>query len=268
MKPIFLLLLFCSFTTKHSLTEKYYVTFVKGSVIVSKTKLPVKIGDVLTDDDRLIFKDLSSKVSCIHPTKGRYDITPLKGKSNADNELVAMLKSSLTHSAVNYSLSTRSIGFDGNDPLVYFKAIETQGRILFIENEPFSVKTSYKMDDKNFFFIQFEDNGTTVAHKIKQNNFQLFFSKENFLTSLGIPVETASIFYQSYDNGLSNSTIIADFKPVLATKEEISNEINLIEKVAASKDKKKVKSEIVNHLFDNYGKIDAERLMIFTYFKN
>ncbi len=268
MKHIFLLLLFCSFTTKNSLTEKYYVTFVKGSVIVSKTKLPVKIGDVLTEEDKLIFKDLSSKVSCIHPTKGRYDITPIKAKSSGDNELVAILKSNLTHSAVNYSLSTRSIGFDGNDPLLYFKALETQGRILFIENEPFLVKATYKMDDKNFFFIQFEDNGTTVAHKIKQNNFQLFFSKENFLTSSGIPVETASICYQSYVNGHSNSTVIADFKPIIATKEEISNEINLIEKIVVSKDKKKVKSEIVNHLFENYGKIDAEGLKIFTYFKN
>ena len=85
----------------NSLTEKYYVTFVKGSVIVSKTKLPVKIGDVLTEEDKLIFKDLSSKVSCIHPTKGRYDITPIKAKSSGDNELVAILKPKIgIHTAV------------------------------------------------------------------------------------------------------------------------------------------------------------------------
>jgi len=252
---ILLLLLFCCTAATTLPTEKYYVTFVRGSVKIEKTKKLVKVGDVLGPDDELWFSDKFSKVSCINPTKGRFDISPIVVKTG-NGELYAVLKSSLIPVASKYSLSTRSIFFEGNDPASYFNSQETQNRILIIENKPFLVNSSYKMDKSNFFFIQYVLDGVTLTHKIQQVNQQLFFSLATFENT----PETVVLCYQQDNNGKPKSSILAKFHPVLASEAELSEQIQLIKNISGEVKKTKLQSEVANHLFDNYGKIGAEEL--------
>jgi hypothetical protein len=251
---ILLLLICCTSATTLS-SEKYYVTFVKGNVTIEKTKKLVKVGDVLGPDDRLSFPDKISKVSCINPTKGRFDISPIALK-NGNGELYVILKSSLIPVTSKYSLSTRSIFLEGNDPASYFNSPETQNRILIIENKPFFVNSSYKMDKYNFFFIQYVLDGVTFTHKIQQANQQLFFSLATFEKTQ----ETVTLCYQQDYNGKPKSSILAKFYPVLASEAELSEQIQLIKKISGEGKKNKLQSEVANHLFDNYGKIGAKEL--------
>jgi hypothetical protein len=246
-------------------TEKYYVTFVKGKVVLALTEKQLKVGDVLSPDDRLVFIEKTAKVSCINPTKGRFDINPntIKEKSS---ELFTILKASLVPSVNTYKLSTRSIIFEGNDPYSYFASPETQNRILIVEQKPILIKSTVKMDESNFFFIQFMAEEKLQTRKIKQNGQQLIFLKSDLVNDAGKVQELVSICYQTTENGKSKSSIISEFYPVLATSEEITIEVNLIKSISQQKDNKKLKSEIVNHLFVNYGKIGAEELSIFTGF--
>jgi hypothetical protein len=246
-------------------TEKYYVTFVKGKVVFAMTKKQLKVGDVLSSEDRLVFVEKTAKVSCINPTKGRFDINPnlIKEKSS---ELFTLLKSSLVPSVNTYKLSTRSVFFEGNDPYSYFASPETQHRILIVEQKPLLIKSTFKMDESNFFFIQFMAEEKLQTRKIQQNGQQLLFSKANFVNDSGNVQESVSICYQTNENGKSKSSVITEFLPVLATSEEIADQVNLIKSVSEQKDTKKLKSDIVNHLFVNYGKIGAEELSIFTGF--
>jgi hypothetical protein len=122
------------------------------------------------------------------------------------------------------------------------------------------------MDESNFFFIQVMTEGKLKTQKIQQNGQQLIFSKANFVNNSGNVQESVSICYQTNENGKSKSSVIAEFLPVLATSEEIANQVNLIKNVSEQKDTKKLKSDIVNHLFVNYGKIGAEELSIYTGF--
>jgi uncharacterized protein (DUF2344 family) len=256
--------IFCTSTTVLN-TEKYYVTFVKGKVVFAMTKKQLKVGDVLSPDDHLVFIEKTAKVSCINPTKGRFDINPnlIKEKSS---ELFTILKASLVPSISTYKLSTRSIIFEGNDPYLYFASPETQNRILIVEQNPILIKSNFKMDESNFFFIQVMTEGKLKTQKIQQNGQQLIFSKANFVNNSGNVQESVSICYQTNENGKSKSSVIAEFLPVLATSEEIANQVNLIKNVSEQKDTKKLKSDIVNHLFVNYGKIGAEELSIYTGF--
>lgn len=243
-------------------TEKYYVTFVKGKVVFEMTKKQLKVGDVLSSEDRLVFVEKTAKVSCINPTKGRFDINPNLTKAKS-SELFTIIKASLVPSVSKYKLSTRSIIFDGNDPYNYFASPETQNRILIVEQSPIVIKSTFKMDENNFFFLQFKVKEKIQTRKIQQNGQQLIFSKSNFANDHSNVPESVSICYQTNENGKTKSAVIAEFLPVLATSEEITNQVNLIKNVSEQKDRKKLKSDIVNHLFVNYGKIGAEELSTF-----
>jgi hypothetical protein len=251
---ILLVLFICCTAASNFQAEKYYVTFVKGNVTIDKTKKVVKVGDALDSNDKLLFANKQCKVSCISPSKGRFDISP-KESAAKSSELYAILKSNLVPVTSKYSLSTRSVLFEGNDPALYFNSPETQNRILLIENKPFLIKPSYKMDKLNFFFIQYTVNGKVITSKIQQADQQLFFSSNTFENSS----EMVTLCYQQDFNGKAKSSIVAKFIPVLVKEEVILEQINLIKKNSIV-DKKKQQSEILSHLYDNYGKIGAEEI--------
>ena len=255
-----LLAFFLLLTLSSMPTDKYYVTFVKGDVLLDKTKKPLKVGDVLNPDDKLIFRDKSSKVSCICTGRGRFDINTQSAKIDSKGELLAVLKSSLISSSATYHLSTRSLSFEGNDPATYFTSRETKNHILLIKDEAIPVKSSYKLDGTNFFFIQYTSNGKTITHKVDHNGKALIFSDKLFTTESGTLVEKVSLCYQTNASGTAKSSIIAAFTPVIATKEEIIAQLNLLSKIIGTSNKKKLKAEQTNHLFDNYGKIGEEEL--------
>ncbi|MEO6150055.1 MAG: hypothetical protein ABIN95_02555 [Mucilaginibacter sp.] len=240
--------------------EKYYVTFIKGEVLLERTKKPVKVGDALNPDDKLVFKDKTGRVSCISPGKGRFDITAQSVKPGKGGELLAILKASLVPATGTYHLSTRSILSEGYDPVTYFSSEATHDRILLISDEPLPIKPSYVLDAGNFFFIQFTENGKPVTRKVPYTQHGLVFSEKLFLTSAGIVAERVTLGYQSNTDGERKSSAVAVFSPVTAGKEEIIQQVKLISDITGTTDKKKQKAEIIDHLFENYGKIDTEEL--------
>ena len=240
--------------------EKYYVTFVKGKVINQKTQQVVKVGDALNPDDKLVFGDRTAKVSFISPGKGRFDINSNVAKANAHNELLAILKSSLVPASSTYHLSTRSLTFEGYDPATYFSSVPTNDRVLLIRSEVLPIKPSYKLDGSNFFFLQFTADGKTVTRKVDQTANGLVFSDRLFQTGSGAIVDRVNLCYQSNASGASRSSVVASFVPVLADKEDVLTQVNLLKTMLNITDKKELKAELTNHIFDNYGKIGAEEL--------
>jgi len=240
--------------------EKYYVTFVKGNVLVEKTRKPLKVGDVLNPEDKLIFKDKTAKASFISPGKGRFDLNSNASKVNGQNELLAIVKSSLVPASSTYHLSTRALIFEGYDPATYFSSTATKGRILLIRSEVLAIKPSYKLDGNNFFFLQFISEGRTITRKIDHTDKGLLFSDHLFLDGSGAMANTVSLCYQTNASGTPRSSVVASFIPVLAGKEDISAQLKLIDQILGISDKKKLKAELSNHIFDNYGKIGSEEL--------
>lgn len=255
-----LVLLFWMSATVVMPAEKYYVTFVKGKVVVEKTRKPLKVGDALNPDDKLLFGDRSAKVSFISPGKGRFDVNPQALKSGAKGEFLAVVKASLIPASSTYHLSTRSLIFDGYDPKTYFTSTATNGRILLINSEPLPIKDTYKRDQSNFFFIQFNEGGKTLTRKIEQNEKGIIFSEMLFLTASGTVAENVNLCYQTNQSGVSRSSVIAAFSPVLANKADIADQIRLLREMLEITDKRKLKTELSNHIFDNYGKAGEEEL--------
>jgi hypothetical protein len=240
--------------------EKYYVTFVKGKVTNQKTQKALRVGDVLSPEDKLLFGDKTAKVSFISPGKGRFDINPNATKPGEQNELVAVLKSSLVPASNTYHLSTRSLIFEGYDPVTYFSSPSTKDRILLIRSEVLPIKPAYRLDGSNFFFLQFTSEGRTITRKVDQISNGLVFSDRLFETASGAMANKVSLCYQSNASGTARSAVIASFTPVLAGIEDISAQVRLMEEILGIADKNKLKAELSNHIFDNYGKIGSEEL--------
>lgn len=237
-------------------SEKYYVTFVKGQANVKKNNKTIKVGDVLLSTDGIVFKDKSVKISCISPGKGRFDLNAQQTKASPTGELLAVLKSNLVPATTTYHLSTRSLTFDGYEPKTYFQSTATNNRIAIIENEVLPIASSYKIDDSNFFFIQYLHNGTTVTKKINQNEKGLIFNNE--LLKEGNPSKVL-LCYQTIIAGKPKSSSIIEFDVVVVNKAELINELKVI-KAHVGNNKKLLAETVTAHIYDNYGKMGQSEI--------
>ncbi|SMO44492.1 hypothetical protein [Solitalea koreensis] len=241
--------------------EKYYVTFIKGNVLLERTKKQVKIGDRLNQEDKLVFGDKTAKVSCISPGKGRFDISAQTLKPDAQGELLAVLRSTLVPAAGTYHLSTRSLSDQNDDPENYFK-IGDNDHFLILENEMIPIDPKYLIGGVNFFFVQYTVNGKTILKKVSSQGNSITFNKNLFIDEKGKALDpdkyvNTLLCFQESVNGSSKSKIIAKFTPVVVSKEELLAEISVLKtNLINLKNVPAVKNEIYAHLTANYGTVN------------
>lgn len=245
--------------------DVYYITFIRGAVQLESSGKILKAGDKVTPKDRLIFKDKSSKVSCISPTKGRFDITPGLTPPNAKGEWLAIISSKLVPSSSYQRLSTRSLSNDtGYDPLSFFKSVSDKP-IVLLTGTPLTIRESYAMDEQNFFFVQYEHQGKTIARKVHSSGQSLIFRRELFSDSNGNLIDPASLkhvmlCYQGVINSTPKSTRLINFHPLLLEKDELQKEIEILYeylKPLKSNNLIEIHEEILAHLDDNYGQVNS-----------
>lgn len=253
------ILLLLSFT-KSSQAEKYYVVFANGNVILERCKKQIKVGDILFPNDQLYFVDKTSKISCVSSKKGRFEISYNSKNKKEKSEFISLLQANVIPATTNYPLSTRSVFFDGYNPQNYFSSPQTNNRILLVLNKPIKISAAYKMDQNNFFFIQYLSNEKTITSRIDQdykNN--LIFSSKNLKNDFQSATDI-TLCYQYVEKDKSKSKILLKFVPVFMDYNELSSQVEIIKNTMKEKDKSAIKQEIVNHLFENYGSIGNEEL--------
>ncbi len=248
--------------------DVYYVTFVKGDVKLESSGNSIKTGDKIKGTDKLIFKAPNSKVSCISPSKGRFDISPAATKANAKGEWLAIISSKMIPSSSHQRLSTRSLsGEAGYDPVSYFTS-QNDIPIVLLNGMALPVSNSYKLDNGNFFFVQYEFHGKNLVRKIPYQNQSLIFSTELFTDNEGKPLSAdllkkVLLCYQSVENSTPRSKALVTFTPLLLDKDELVKEIGTLYTYLRpfKKDNiKEIHSEILAHLTVNYGKVNADEM--------
>ncbi|SDL74948.1 hypothetical protein SAMN05421813_10221 [Daejeonella rubra] len=246
-------------------TDVYYVTFVKGIVQLESTKKIIKPGDKITAKDKLIFKDQASKVSCISPSKGRFEIRPDTEAATKKGEWLAVIGEKLIPSSTYQRLSTRSLDVDnGYDPINYF-GNKLEKPIVILSGIPLPVKMSYKIDAFNFFFLQYDHEGKTIVRKVGSIGQSLLFIPELFTDSDGNMLTQESLkkvflCYQSNINSIARSKSLVEFRPLLVDRDQLASEISFMYnylKPLKNNSLKDIHEEIFAHLIENYGKIDA-----------
>lgn len=257
------LLIFFMFTFQLAKSEVYFVTFIKGNVKLQGAKLNLKVGDKISDNDKLVFADQQSKISCISPVKGRFDILGSNAKTKVQMEWVAVLKDVLLPSSVKAQLSTRSILEETNDPAKIFKSPYANNRVLIIESEKLIVDGKYPLDNKHFFFVQYEVNGKVMLKMVPIVNSGILLDRRIFVDPAGNLLElenigTVSFCYQ--DAGKSKE--LTKFIPSFISLEDFTQQVFLLKKNLSAKNQVVITTEIYNHFVSNYGFIN------YTVFEN
>lgn len=251
MIKTFLLLLLTAFMLP---AEKYYVTFVKGDITLQSTGKKITVGTQLSETDQLVFSDKAAKLSCISPTKGRFDILADKAVTKKQNEWVVIVKDAIIPASATVKLSTRSLSGIETDPEKLFPTGKT---ILLIENEPVEINNKYSLSATNFFFIQYTSDGKTVVKKAPTNGQLIHFSADLF-TGIATPLPEVSLCYQEQINGKNRSRVITKFTPVIIDKHSFLEQyvVLLAHLTTLKKTEQEKLYEIATHFHTNYGYID------------
>jgi len=244
--------------------EVYYVTFIKGDVRIQPGGKKLTIGTPITDKDQFLFTSKSDKVSCISPTKGRFDITATKAVQKSPNEWVAIMKDALIPASANLKLSTRSLLTEQTDPEKLFVTDVTDKKVMLIENEPITIENKYPLSSGNFFFIQYTYNGHTVLKKVPNNGQTISFNEDLFTDNAGnkiaiMVVPELFFCFQEVINRTPKSRVLAKFIPVMITKSAFKEQYTLLfhHLKAAKVTDAEIQKEIVKHFTSNYGHIDG-----------
>jgi hypothetical protein len=235
--------------------DKYFVTYVKGTVLLAKTNTAVKVGDALNIKDQVILKDKNAVLSLINPKKGRFTMSADQTKTTAQGEFMAILESIISPLGGAKRLSTRS----GNiinvlDFQTYFKE-----RLLFIDEAKIPVSSeAFPTNDKSFFFLRYDYKGEVINKKLSANNDTLLISSSYaMIDGNAIPTEeiaNVKLFYLS--GGQAQLITPVDF--ILVSSELLKPEISVLTNALRSQDPnitlERLVDEISDHLNVYYGK--------------
>lgn len=249
------------FTFQLAKSEVYYVTFVKGSVKLQGAKMNLKVGDKLADNDQLVFADQLSKISCISPVKGRFDILGSNAKKKVQMEWVALLKDVLLPASSKAQLSTRALGEETNDPAKIFKSPHADNKILIVENEVIVVDPKYALDNNHFFFIQYEVKGKVILKMVPSTRGGISFESSLFVDENGkllLPEEIGTVSFCYQYAGKSKE--LTKFIPVIISLQDFTKQVHLLRTNLTKKNKEEMNREIYNHFLNNYGFINASLL--------
>lgn len=240
--------------------EIYYVTFVKGEVRLAGNNKILSVGDKITDTDKLIFRDKNGRLTCISPTRGRFDLSLDKSTQNEQKEWIAVLKNVLVQSSADKQLSTREMPTEVNDPAIIFKSHSPENQLLIVSNQLIKTNTEYLSNEKNFLFLKYTVNGISILKKLPTHAQAYYFDSSVFVNNRNefIAPEktgTVSLCYQQMKNGVPASRVIVKFLPVLISKQDLKKQLSLLTQNLALMGIKKeqINNEAYNHFCTNYG---------------
>lgn len=255
MKRILIALLVIVIGSSFMQDDNYYVLFVRGISINGSNNRNIKVGDMLKPTDKVVVKDANAKIVLIHPRNGRVEIT---SKSASNNVLV---KDQVVPLSSVYKIVSRPLNYEGYNPRTYFHSPETNYRVLLVLGLPLKIIPFYKLDQQNFFYLQWEKNGETISRKIPASDRGIYFNKSVIGdTNELVNGQKVKFCYQHFEYGVLKNDVLAEFVPVIATISEINQQVLLIKRHSSQKEMRVLNALITAHLNDNYGKVGSEYL--------
>ena len=252
-----LLTLFVLFISRSLFGQDYYVLQVKGTVKKARTGATIKTKDVIKADDQLVFSSPTDAVAVVSPKSGRFILKP--GKSVKANELMSYVRDALNPGSTR--LSTRSGSLNNMlDLKVFF-----QQPLLFLPELQYPVNAqNFPINEKNFFFIQFQYNGDEINKQLKINDSSLLIINRKDLFKVDgksvVETEAKGLALHYYSNSGPIAVCLLSFN--LANLVVVRSEVDvLVEALGQSeKNQAKIQSEILNYLSEQYGKVDGDNL--------
>ena len=229
--------------------QDYQVLSVKGNVKFKGGK-KLEAKDKLKTDDQLIFSTSSDAVAVVGAKTGRFVITP--SPKSKDGEFVALVKGALTPGTKK--LSTRSGAFNNAlDFSRYFK-----DTILILPTLSYGVsKTTFKQDDKSFFFIRYNFSGEEINKKIKPTQDSLVVNRLELFSIDGKPVDPKNVsnVRLMYLSG-SQSTLLSNLNIIAPDTDQLRGEASTLKDLFKGRSGTEIRNEVFAYFNEFYGKVD------------
>jgi hypothetical protein len=250
--------------------EVYFITFVKGTIILEKTQKALKVGDKISPKDKIIFREKDAMAAVLSPQKGRFTLTADKAQKNAKGEFLALIEASMSPLGSAKKLSTRTGLLTNIIELQKFFAANdslSQGRFLVTGKGKYLLaKTAFPLDDKHFFFIRYIYEGQQINKKLSYSADTLFMDKTVYQVDGKdiIPAAASDMkLYQYVVRDKPESILITDFHPVFIEREKLKEELRVLVdqlKVMYKSNFDNVYNNALLHVNTYYGKPDTEVL--------
>lgn len=210
MKRFFALLTFLLLALA-IVAENYYVVKVEGSILINNKAL--KTGDKLSDESLIKFSKQNDKLYLLSPDKGYFLLSP-KHKKNQNKEWVVIMKNAIIPQNKYYQTANRGTAnhfsqFDDVYDLMGF----FREKVMIIENSSFTVNPeNLPLNDKNYL----DFSNKNKSHKLK-------YSQNSNSFSISGDFNVGEFKLRYVQNGSKKD--IGEFKLVIATRDQIANEL-------------------------------------------
>jgi hypothetical protein len=250
--------------------EVYFITFVKGTIVLEKTQKVLKVGDKISPKDKIVFKDKDAMAAVLSPQKGRFTLTADKAQKNSKGEFLALIEASMSPMGSAKKLSTRAGLLTNIMELQKFFAASdslSQGRFLVIGKGKYSLsKEAFPLDEKHFFFIRYNYEGQQINKKLSYKADTLFIDNTVYqIDEKDIKKSNVSDMklYQYIIKDKPESILITDFNPVFISRDQIKSELRVLVdqlKVLYKNNFEDIYNNALLHVNTYYGKPDQEVL--------
>jgi hypothetical protein len=243
----------------------YDVTRVNGKITNLKTGQDVVAGDVLNEEDVLLFESLDSYAIAIGSSMGRFQIK-LQTQFEVDYQ---MLTSAVKDAAAPTKMR--------NLMLARFDPSETEVSDLrqYFGNDKFSIigdvvnvplsRQKYPLSDDKFIVFYYRVDNSPVSKKIGHDQQTLLVERDKLVaTSLGTieGSEIANLAVYEYETSTRRSNEITRFTLVFVDKNELVSEfrtiIPILKRQRMADDD--IKKYLIEYYYDFYGATDSKTI--------
>ncbi len=249
----FILLLFglfiSNFVIEKPLIDNYKVIKVDGKILYEKSGKNMTTGDLFASNEKLSFLTQESRAAVISPIKGRFVLTPNSIAGEASNLLPAMSNVATRSGAINSSFDLKN---------------NFQGDYLILEEQKVAVNiASFPLNEKTFFYLQYELKGETIAKKLKNQNGNIILNTQDIYTIDGIkmpiPLKIKMSLYYKVEKD-NKTTKISDFVLIAPDNENLKSEIKVLLENLNTKETDVITEEVASFLYEFYGKPQTENV--------
>jgi hypothetical protein len=280
MRKITILILLLGFTMNVKSQESYFVTFVKGTVILDKTQQLLKVGDEIKETNKLKFTQATDAVGAVSEKGRRVKLSLTQSqieRQKTKSEFVSVLSAFLPvrKVAALRALTKRVVLHDEFEMEYFFGAknhdlagfmwnkkegeAEDEGKTFLILGQgeyPVRAK-EFLQNDAQYFYLTYTVAGQTHKKILPYQGKNLWIDSTIFKTDkqqfAPEAVKDIKMFYRFADG---HSQFITEFRPVFGNDTELKNSLHLlIEKAKLTQTDTEVifRNEILPFLSDFYG---------------
>jgi hypothetical protein len=277
--PLFIIILCLSFLSAKA-QEKYYVTFIKGEVILKKTNKVLKIGDEIKENDLLKFNMEGDVIGAVSEKGKRVKLSLNKSqieRQKNKNEFVSVLSAFMPvrKMAALRALTKRVVLKDEFEMEYFFGAKrhdlggfmmnpiseneDDESRyFLILDKGEYPIKAKdFPLNTKQYFYLAYTYEDITYKKDLAFEGRNLIIDTTIYIqdgkTLEKEKVKDMKLFYKYADG---NSLFITEFRPFFPDKTELKTSLqSLIEKNKGNFQDTDLlfRNEILPYLSDYYG---------------